>query len=183
MGAICIKSANSWGNEINPVSSDSNPFRYCGEYYDKEIDTIYLRARYYDPEMGRFITADSYTVNEKDPLSLNLYTYCHNDPVNRWDPSGHQATPEPVPTPRPAPPPAPTPTPVRKLDNSKFNCYAYALGYADRWLQIGRGTVNSTSMYSYEEMVKYNTVGKTRNAVMNDVGSSKIRTITGKTAK
>lgn len=81
---------DSFGNEVNPVSSDDNPFRYCGEYYDKETETVYLRARYYDPEIGRFITEDSYTGNEKDPLSLNLYTYCHNDSVNATDPSGHE---------------------------------------------------------------------------------------------
>ena len=64
-------------------------FRYCGEYFDKETGTIYLRARYYDPRIGRFITEDSYWGKDSDPLSLNLYTYCHNDPVNFFDPNGH----------------------------------------------------------------------------------------------
>ena len=80
---------DSFGNEVNPDRKDENPFRYCGEYYDKETDTIYLRARYYQPYLGRFLTRDTYTGEEDDPLSLHLYTYCGNDGVNRIDPGGH----------------------------------------------------------------------------------------------
>ncbi len=82
---------DSFGNEIKPDSKDDNPFRYCGEYYDKETEEIYLRARYYQPEMGRFLTRDTYTGEEDEPLSLHLYTYCENDGVNSVDPSGHKA--------------------------------------------------------------------------------------------
>ena len=60
-----------------------NPFRYKGYYYDKETKLYYLTSRYYDPEVGRFITPDS--INCLDPKSitgLNLYAYCGNDPVN-----------------------------------------------------------------------------------------------------
>ena len=71
--------------------NDTNLFRYCGEYFDKETGTIYLRARYYDSTIGRFITEESYCGKDSDPLSLNLYTYCHNDPLNFFDPSGHWA--------------------------------------------------------------------------------------------
>lgn len=80
---------DSFGNEINPDKDDDNPFRYSGEYYDKETETIYLRARYYQPNVGRFLTRDTYTGEESDSLSLNLYTYCNNDGVNNVDPSGH----------------------------------------------------------------------------------------------
>ncbi len=80
---------DSFGNEIKPDSKDDNPFRYCGEYYDKETEEIYLRARYYQPEQGRFLTRDTYTGEEDESLSLHLYTYCENDGVNAWDPSGH----------------------------------------------------------------------------------------------
>lgn len=82
---------DSFGNEVNLDSKDDNPFRYCGEYYDKETEKIYLRARYYQPAVGRFLTRDTYTGEEDDPLSLHLYTYCGNDGVNAWDPSGHDA--------------------------------------------------------------------------------------------
>ena len=52
---------DSFGNEVKPDSKDDNPFRYCGEYYDKETEEVYLRARYYEPEVGRFLTRDTYT--------------------------------------------------------------------------------------------------------------------------
>ena len=82
---------DSFGNEVKSDKKDDNPFRYSGEYYDKETRTIYLRARSYEPATGRFTTCDSYTGEEDDPLSLHLYTYCENDGVNQVDPSGHDA--------------------------------------------------------------------------------------------
>ena len=81
---------DSFGNEVKPEKKDENPYRYCGEYYDKETEEVYLRARYYQPSVGRFITRDTYTGESDEPLSLHLYTYCENDGVNAWDPSGHK---------------------------------------------------------------------------------------------
>lgn len=75
---------DSFGNEVKPDSKDDNPFRYCGEYYDKETGEVYLRARYYQPEAGRFLTRDTYTGESDEPLSLHLYSYCGNDGVNEW---------------------------------------------------------------------------------------------------
>lgn len=80
---------DAFGVEKNIDESDTNAFRYCGEYFDSETGTIYLRARYYSPEIGRFISRDSYAGDATDPLSLNLYTYCHNNPILNFDPSGH----------------------------------------------------------------------------------------------
>ena len=73
---------DSFGNEVKPEKKDENPYRYCGEYYDKETEEVYLRARYYQPSVGRFITRDTYTGESNEPLSLHLYTYCANDGVN-----------------------------------------------------------------------------------------------------
>ena len=66
------------------TDNDANPFRYCGEYFDEETGTIYLRARYYDPSTGRF--------TREDPIrdGLNWYTYAGNNPVMFIDPSGYQ---------------------------------------------------------------------------------------------
>ena len=67
-----------------------NPFRYRGYYYDRETGFYYLNARYYDPQIGRFICPDD--ISYLDPTTingLNLYAYCGNDPVNKSDPSGH----------------------------------------------------------------------------------------------
>ena len=63
--------------------------KYAGEYYDEESGLYYLRARYYDPSIGRFISMDSYEGDITNPLSLNLYTYVENDPLSYVDPSGH----------------------------------------------------------------------------------------------
>jgi RHS repeat-associated protein len=88
---------DEWGNITeetkDPVLGIDNPIRYAGEYYDLETNLYYLRARYYDPTTGRFISKDSYEGKVTNPLSLNLYTYCENNPVNRHDPSGHASEP------------------------------------------------------------------------------------------
>jgi RHS repeat-associated protein len=79
-----------WGNPVLTIETAENAIRYSGEFMDSETGLYYLRARYYDPYIGRFTTEDSYWGEDKNPLSLNLYTYCHNDPVNFIDPSGHK---------------------------------------------------------------------------------------------
>ena len=81
---------DAFGVEENPGIFDTNVFRYCGEYYDVETKTIYLRARYYDAETGRFTQQDGWRYAVPGfLLSLNLYTYCWNKPVSYIDPSGH----------------------------------------------------------------------------------------------
>ncbi|NLD46729.1 MAG: hypothetical protein GX660_05950 [Clostridiaceae bacterium] len=49
----------------------------------------YLNARMYDPTIARFLQEDTYWGNAADPLSLNLYTYCHNEPIMYVDPTGY----------------------------------------------------------------------------------------------
>ncbi|MEW6183310.1 MAG: RHS repeat-associated core domain-containing protein [Bacillota bacterium] len=79
---------DEWGNITSRTEGISNPFKYAGEIYDQETGLYYLRARYYDPVTGRFISEDSLEGQVNNPLSLNLYTYCENDPVDNVDPSG-----------------------------------------------------------------------------------------------
>ena len=69
------------------VTADQNPFRYCGEYTDPETGLIYLRNRYYDPTVGRFISEDP----AKD--GMNWYVYCGNNPVNCVDLNGLEYAP------------------------------------------------------------------------------------------
>lgn len=78
-----------WGNILSSTESMSNPFKYTSEIYDEETGFYYLRARYYDPSIGRFINEDTYEGQIDNPLSLNLYTYVHNNPLRYSDPSGH----------------------------------------------------------------------------------------------
>ncbi|MGG1475210.1 RHS repeat-associated core domain-containing protein, partial [Brevibacillus agri] len=66
-----------------------NPFAYAGEMYDKESGFYYLRARYYDPKMGRFVSEDTVKGQVDNPLSLNRYTYVENNPLRYVDPTGH----------------------------------------------------------------------------------------------
>ena len=77
-------SYDAFGTEISKDNNqtDNNPFRYCGEYHDIETGYIYLRARYYNPVAGRFISEDPAFDGD------NWYVYCENDPINRFDPSG-----------------------------------------------------------------------------------------------
>ena len=70
-------------------SSLDNQICYTGGNYDKETDLYYLNARYYDPEIGRFISQDSYRGELDDPGQWHLYAYCANNPINYVDPSGH----------------------------------------------------------------------------------------------
>ncbi len=81
-----------WGNLVGQNIFSNNPIRYKGYYYDEETGIYYLKSRYYDSSIGRFISPDS--VDYLDPESingLNLYAYCGSDPVNLCDPSGHLA--------------------------------------------------------------------------------------------
>lgn len=66
-----------------------NPFRYRGYYLDDETGLYYLNSRYYDPEVGRFISRDSIEYANPETINgLNLYAYCLNNPVMCVDPTG-----------------------------------------------------------------------------------------------
>ena len=85
---------DAFGNLTSQIGESDNPFLYCGEYYDAETQTYYLRARYYNPANGRFTQQDAWAfMDASDPLSLNLYAYCGNNPVLYTDPSGHARVP------------------------------------------------------------------------------------------
>ena len=83
---------DSWGKILSITGSlkgtvgQQNPFRYRGYYYDKETGMYYLKNRYYDPELRRFICADGQVNNGS--LGKNMYAYCENNPANLVDYSG-----------------------------------------------------------------------------------------------
>ncbi|WP_147381843.1 RHS repeat-associated core domain-containing protein [Paenibacillus nanensis] len=66
-----------------------NLYGYTGLGYDYTSGLTYARARYYQPEIGRFVSEDTYKGEIVDPLSLNLYKYVKNNPLRYTDPSGH----------------------------------------------------------------------------------------------
>ena len=65
-----------------------NPLRYRGYYYDAELEMYYLQSRYYDPVIGRFISADKYISTGGGILGYNMFAYCYNNPVNYIDLGG-----------------------------------------------------------------------------------------------
>lgn len=68
---------------------DANAYNYRGYRYDSEINLYYLNSRYYNPEVGRFISSDGLLAVNGDILSSNMYSYCKNNPVMNIDPSGY----------------------------------------------------------------------------------------------
>jgi len=66
----------------------SNPYQFTGEAWDGDVELLYLRARYYQPEVGRFVTKDPWMGDVWRPGTLNRYLYVRNNPVSRADPEG-----------------------------------------------------------------------------------------------
>ena len=56
---------------------------------DNNLGLVYMNARYYLPEVGRFISADTIVPDPKNPQSYNRYSYALNSPTNFTDPTGH----------------------------------------------------------------------------------------------
>ena len=68
-----------------------NPIRYRGYLYDSETGFYYVSSRYYDPEIGRWINADSLVSTGQGILGNNMFAYCLNNPVNYIDRDGTNA--------------------------------------------------------------------------------------------
>ena len=76
-------------NEEHKALAELNPLRYRGYYYDNETGYYYLQSRYYDPNLGRFISADSFDyIDTSNQLNTNAYVYCWNSPVIFEDAEG-----------------------------------------------------------------------------------------------
>jgi RHS repeat-associated protein len=74
----------SEGNRINSL-------RYTGEQWDSDVGLLYLRARWYDPSVGRFTTRDLFPGFPTLPQTQHSYVYVNNNPLRNTDPSGHFA--------------------------------------------------------------------------------------------
>lgn len=80
---VATYSYDAYGNVASSTGAALNPFRFVGQYTDDETGFVYLRARYYDPATGQFLT--------KDPVeggSCNDYDYACADPINKFDLDG-----------------------------------------------------------------------------------------------
>ena len=81
---------DSWGiltgitGSMAGTLGKDNPYRFKGYYYDEETGMYYLKSRYYQPEICRFISADNEDVlidTHVDLAYKNLYLYCDNNPI------------------------------------------------------------------------------------------------------
>jgi RHS repeat-associated protein len=79
---------DAWGNTVNTTGSTPNVYLYRGEQYDPDLHLYYLRARYFNPLTGRFLTRDPATGKLTEPQALHRYVYSGSDPTNRTDPTG-----------------------------------------------------------------------------------------------
>jgi RHS repeat-associated protein len=79
---------DAFGNIIESTGDVNNNITYAGYQYDEETGLYYLNTRMYDPKIARFLHEDTYRGDINDPLSLNLYVYCANNPLIYWDPTG-----------------------------------------------------------------------------------------------
>ncbi len=95
---VATYSYDAWGNVLavknvgTSIIGDINPIRYRGYYYDVETKLYYLNSRYYDAEVGRFVSADDVGVVEASTTPIadkNMFAYCDNNPVVRVDVTGY----------------------------------------------------------------------------------------------
>ncbi len=77
--AICATREFSW-----------SPSYYRGEQYDPDLSLYYLRARYYNPATGRFMSRDPEAGVPTNPRTLHKYLYAGGDPINAIDPMGRE---------------------------------------------------------------------------------------------
>jgi RHS repeat-associated protein len=74
---------DAWGNETGATGTTTTPFLYAGQYHDPASGLYYMRARWYDPTNGQFLSQDPEVAGTQAP-----YNYGNNNPVNEMDPSG-----------------------------------------------------------------------------------------------
>ena len=150
---------DAWGRPISKTGSMAStlgtvqPFRYRGYVYDEEVELYYLRSRYYNPIMCRFISTDI-VLGRRGILSHNIYCYCKNLPCRFYDPDGLEEEewyfpPELLVTYTPSPTASPTPCPTPRPN------------YVNGHYYLITPISHSTGVYLADEHGKYSVLGAT----------------------
>lgn len=84
---------DAWGNQIAHEGSENTPIRHTGHYFDEETGLYYVAARYYDPDLGGFISEDPAPGAPERPITFNPYVAFNANPTTYVDPDGRQALP------------------------------------------------------------------------------------------
>ncbi len=79
---------DAYGRSVASTGTTVNNYLYGGEQFDPNVGLYYLRARYYDQSIGRFISVDPFDGDPQSPISLHKYLYANSNPVNFVDPTG-----------------------------------------------------------------------------------------------
>ena len=80
---------SAFGQLQEQTGETKNNYLYTGEQIDPNTGNYYLRARHYNPAIGRFLSMDSFGGLSQNPTTLHKYLYANVDPVNMIDPTGH----------------------------------------------------------------------------------------------
>jgi len=86
---VMQESYDPYGNTLQVSGSSSTNYGFTGKELDSKSNLYYYGARYYDPVIGRFITADKVSGKLGKPQTLNRYSYVSNNPLKLIDPSGN----------------------------------------------------------------------------------------------
>ena len=93
--AVVTYTYDAWGNILTTTGTlastlgTHNPLRYRGYVFDQETGLYYLQTRYYNPELGRFLSADAFVSTGQGILGNNMFAYCLNNPCSGFDPYGN----------------------------------------------------------------------------------------------
>ncbi|MCG8317644.1 MAG: putative Ig domain-containing protein, partial [Pseudomonadales bacterium] len=79
----------AFGDVLAETGDTENDYQFTGEQYDSSLDMTYLRARYYNQDIGRFTSMDTWAGRLHQPITLNKYLYADADPGNMTDPTGN----------------------------------------------------------------------------------------------
>jgi RHS repeat-associated protein len=79
-----------WGDTRFEYNETPTSYRYTGQREDASINLIQMGARWFDPLLGRFISADTIVPSPYNPLAYDRYAYSYNNPLKFIDPTGHE---------------------------------------------------------------------------------------------